>query len=160
MVFWLDADVIIKEAIPEQFLRDLLPEGAYAGYFGRDDLYTETGFHVLDARHPAHRMFLTEWRKVYLDGTIFRLGQWHDCKAYDFVREQFETAGVKFENLSGEFSTKGHPIAYSKLGRYLDHCKGPRRKAQGYSEEREEALGLSSVLGDAERRDTSTGAIS
>ena len=149
LVFWLDADIVMHEQITIEFLRGLLPEGFYAGYFGREGLYTETGFHMVDARHPANRAFLEEFRKVYLDGTIFRLPQWHDCMAYDFVREQFEQAGVKFHNLSGEFSNHPHPIVMSPLGEFLDHTKGPNRKRQGYSHER--LSQRSAVLGDVER---------
>jgi len=29
-----------------------------------------------------------------------------------------------------------HPQAMTELGKYIDHCKGPR-KAEGYSEENE-----------------------
>jgi hypothetical protein len=134
LVFWLDADVIVRKPISEQFLRSLIPQGCYAAYFGRNT-YTETGFHVVDARHRAHRTFLEEWRKVYLDGTIFRLPQWHDCMAYDFVREQMHSAGVGFHSLSVD-PKQSHPIVLSPLGEYLDHTKGPDRKRLGYSPER------------------------
>lgn len=153
LVFWLDADIVIHEAVPIDFLRGLLPPGAYAGYFGRPGLYTETGFHMVDARHPAHRSFLQELRAVYLDGTIFRLPQWHDCMAYDFVREQFEEAGVLFHNLSGIHRNDPHPMAKSEIGAYLDHLKGPNRKRAGFSPEGRFAPSeRPAVLGDAQRR--------
>jgi hypothetical protein len=33
------------------------------------------------------------------------------------------------KNLSGEMHKHPHPLSVTELGRYIDHCKGPRKIA-------------------------------
>ena len=135
LCFWLDADCVTYRKIPDGFMESLIPEGHYMGYYGRDKLYTETGFWGARADHRYHKKFMDAWKQVYLDGTVFKLPQWHDCMTLDFTRAHFETWGLmKNENLSAEYFRISHPMARSKLGRYIDHCKGPR-KIEGFSPE-------------------------
>jgi hypothetical protein len=105
------------------------------GSFERPN-YVETGFWGVRADHPQHKPFMGALKDVYLSGLIFRLPQWHDCFALDYTRKRFEQAFlIRTVNFTKTLEGSGsHPISNSKLGRYIDHTKGPR-KDLGHSPE-------------------------
>ena len=129
---WLDADCVTFKPIPEGLIERQL-NGAYLAHYGRTGLYTETGLWIVDCSHPEHKRFMDFFRGIYLTDRFKRLPQWHDCFALDATIIAFRNL-CKFHNLSGEFHKTMHPQALSELGRYIDHCKGPR-KAEGKSPE-------------------------
>lgn len=129
---WLDADCVTYKKIPKGFIEKQL-DGAYLACYQRTGMYTETGLWIMDCSHPDHRSFLDYWRGLYLTDRFRDLPLWHDCLTLDATIRVFGDR-VKVKNLSGEHHKSMHPMAVTELGRYLDHCKGPR-KAAGRSPE-------------------------
>ncbi len=122
-VFWLDADSITKEAIPESFLENLFEDKCLV-YLGREGFYTETGFVGFDTTHRDFTSFFDRYVQVLQKGIILTLERWHDCEAFDWARH--ETSG---NNLSSDWK-KGlslHVLPKSVLGKYLTHNKGNRK---------------------------------
>lgn len=125
---WLDADCVTYKQIPKGLIEKQV-EGVYLAHYGRTGLYTETGMWIMDCRSPEHRGFLDAWRDWYLSDKFVKLPQWTDCFTLDATIRQ---TGVATFNLSGEHHDYPHPMSVTELGKYIDHCKGPR-KAKGYS---------------------------
>jgi hypothetical protein len=67
-------------------------------------------------------------RNAYLTERYQSLPQWHDCFVLDATILSFGSR-IKVKNLSGEHHKAMHPQAVSELGRFVDHCKGPRKVA-------------------------------
>ncbi|MGC3979880.1 MAG: class I SAM-dependent methyltransferase [Steroidobacteraceae bacterium] len=131
---WVDGDTIAKQPIPQGFFQSLLKDGAYTCYLGRSHMYSECGFVGYDTRHEQHENFVYAYEHLFNTGDIFNLGAWHDCEAYDVVRKAFEDGALLTGyNISAEFADTMHPFVNSVLGRYMDHLKGPQRKAAGHS---------------------------
>jgi hypothetical protein len=121
-VFWIDADSIIKQDIPEDFLKGLF-NGSCLCYLGRKNSYTESGFLGFDTLHPDFLKF----RKAYYDyvfkGKIFsQLKGWHDCIAFDFARD-----GISGNNLSPKGQNYDAVMEGSVLDPYITHLKGHRK---------------------------------
>lgn len=127
---WLDADIVFRKELPERFLTETLADHAIA-YLGRSGMYSETGFIAWDPRKNTHDDFMRLYRAVYLNGAFSMLTEWHDCQVFDFVRVMLE---CKSRNLA-KGCDPNHPFVYSVLGNYMDHLKGPERKAAGKSPE-------------------------
>lgn len=129
-VFWLDADLEFTQPVPEAFLNGLLTEDQAIAYLGRRGWYTETGFIGFNTRGDGFAHFLGTYEDCYRRGTIFTLGRWHDCEAFDFARCQ---TGVTGNNLSS-FYKNGHTdidvLPQSVLAPYMTHHKGPAKNRE------------------------------
>lgn len=125
-VFWFDADSYLLKPVPEEFLRDLLT-GVPFCFLGRKN-YTETGFLGFNTHHPKFSEFRGQYLAQFTTGKIFSNSKgWHDCIAFDEARK-----GIKGNDLT-QGEAMGHVLLKSCLAPYMDHCKGPKRKAHGYS---------------------------
>lgn len=131
---WLDADCITYEQIPEGLLETLLPSGNCLSHFRREQMYTETGFWMIDCAHSMAKSFLGAFEGMYLDGSIYYQPEWHDCVAFDIARRRFQARGMKVFNLTPQEYPLLHPMSVSVLAPYIDHTKGARKKL-GYSPE-------------------------
>lgn len=121
-VFWIDADCIALQPMPEKFLRSLLDEVALC-FLGRKASYTETGFIGFDTKHERFPEFRSRYLSYFTSGKIFsQLKGWHDCIAFDYARE-----GIPGRNLTPEGYGVGNVMGESKLGLYLNHLKGARK---------------------------------
>ena len=133
-LFWIDADTVTHRNIPESFFNEVLPNGCYTSNLGRPHNYPECGFVCYDLTHPAHEEFMTFWRQLYLDDTLFELPEWHDSFVYDLIRKTFEDKGkFKSFDIAAAAPPSDHPFINSVLGQYMDHLKGDDRKEAGES---------------------------
>lgn len=138
-VGWIDSDVVCLQNFDLSLLGDVLPKsGQIASYLGRESFpypipYSECGFLAFDYRNSASRSFIVDFIAMYETGEIFLNSEWHDCVAFDVLRNRYEQQGHKFFNLAEGFGHEEHPFVKTKLGLFFDHLKGPVRKAQGYS---------------------------
>lgn len=138
-VGWIDSDVVCLRDFDLSQLSEVLPrDGEIASFLGRTRFprprpYSECGFLAFNYQIEESRTFINEFISAYETGEIFLNSEWHDCVAFDVLRNRYESAGCKFYNLSGEFVEEEHPFIKSPLGRYFDHLKGPQRKARGRS---------------------------
>lgn len=123
-VFWCDADVIIEKPITQEFLIGLL-DGASIACFQRSKPHTETGFIGFDKTASGMDIFTELYHSYWHDGKVFYLTGWTDCDVFDASVTEALHSGLVVRNLSTQ--PKGHVIAASQLGDYLDHQKGRRR---------------------------------
>lgn len=120
---WLDADAVTYRPIPEGYIESLLPEGCYMAHFKRHH-YTETGFWIVDCKHPKHREFFDYWLGWFETDAFKNLPEWHDCTTLDATIRAMK---LPTHSLSGEFEGDMNPLARSDLSRYLQHMKGKRK---------------------------------
>lgn len=131
---WFDADCVTRKDIPPGYIEGTL-NGSYMALLKRKGMYTETGFWVMDCANPVHADFLDMWLAWYETGAFKSLSNWTDCETLDATVRRYEKDGrITTASLSGGHENSMHPLAKSELGKYIDHCKGPR-KALGYSPE-------------------------
>lgn len=129
---WVDADCVTYAEIPKGLIEKQV-EDAYLACYQRTGMYTETGLWIMDCAHAEHWAFLDFWKDIYLSDKFKSLPQWHDCLTLDATIRRFGSR-INVNNLSGAHHKAMHPQALSELGKYIDHCKGPR-KAAGLSPE-------------------------
>lgn len=132
-VFWLDADTLTHADIPQTFIDDVLPPDKFCCFLGRRDYYTESGFLGFNEHHFLFRPFFAAYLGMFKSGHFLRLSHWHDCTAFDAIREQAPKQDA-FVNLGhGVNPGPGMQVFInSRLGAYMDHLKGPR-KERGHS---------------------------
>ena len=133
-IFWLDADSITYEHVPETFLDECLPDDKLCAFLGRDGwYYTESGFIGFNSDHPLAGRFRKSYLNTFLAGTIFTQPGWHDCWAFDAVRKVFGLNGYEgeFVNLAeGVPHGTMHPFENCAPGRYMHHYKGDRKDSK------------------------------
>jgi len=136
-VIWLDADTKTFADVPDNFLDEICDTAAMACYLGRREKYhSECGWVAYNRRHPDLANFVDRWEQLYQTGSLFDLREYHDSFVFDVLRKDFSTRyKTKFHNISPDLPGKGpgHPFIASRLGLYMDHMKGSRRKALGHS---------------------------
>jgi hypothetical protein len=134
IVVWLDGDVITHRKVDADTVLKWLG-GKMAGALFRPWMYTETGFHVFDMRHPRATEFMGLWREQYTQDRIWDLPGptpsnkflgYTDCHTYDHVRSGFPAD--LWYNLSPAGIKSQHPFVNGMLGEHMDHCKGDRKK--------------------------------
>ncbi len=136
---WLDADVVCLKDFDSKSLDALFPENdQLASFLGRKKFplpnpYTECGFIGYSFNHPKSIDFINEILRIYENGEVFLLKEWHDCMVFDQLRAKYESEGIKFKNLSAHLPEADHPFMQTELGQYFDHLKGPQRKKAGHS---------------------------
>lgn len=136
-VIWLDADTKTFAPVPNTFLDELCDFGSMACYLGRREKYhSECGWVAYNLKHPDLQSFMDRWRDLYMTGDLFHLREYHDSFVFDILRKDFQTLrGTRFSNISPDLPGKGpgHPFIASRLGEYMDHMKGTKRKTLGHS---------------------------
>lgn len=128
---WLDADIVFKRKVPDGFLKSQL-KGKYLAFIGRGGgMHSECGAMIFDPAHSAHSDFFELYWRIFETGAFRRLDEWHDSFVFDFVRDLVQPP----ETNMGKGCDPVHPFVFTKFGLYMDHKKGPERKAQGFSPE-------------------------
>lgn len=127
VLVWLDADVVTFDYVPEDFIDKLL-DGADLAYLGRGTYHSEIGFWAIRIT-KAGRGMLRELADLYVTDAILKLGEHHSAFAFDYARKRAQENGLRAKNLTP--GGGGHCWIESPLSAYMDHLKGPRRKALG-----------------------------
>ncbi len=136
---WIDADIRVLKKFEESDLMRFLPDRdelvAYLGrtHFPKPNPYSEGGWYAFNLNNTLTERFIQTLMGLYNSGEIFALKEWHDCIAFDSVREMFEDSGASFKNLSKGIEELEHPFINCGLEQYFDHLKGPARKQLGRS---------------------------
>lgn len=134
---WMDADIVAQKPLPAGYLESLLPAGAYIALFQRDGYHSECGLWLVDCTHPQHRRFMDTLLAFYEQATFCNAHEWHDSVLMDSTVRAFEREHlITAHNLSGPYKNTRHPMAKHSIAQYVDHLKGPERKALGFSPER------------------------
>lgn len=131
LVFWIDADCVIKQDIPAELLENMLKDVPLAymgrkGKFATSNAYTETGFVGFNTKHPEFQTFRSRYLSYFSTGKIFsQLQGWHDCIAFDYARQ-----GLSGNNLSPSGMLMGSVMHLTVLDPYMDHLKGNRKNVE------------------------------
>lgn len=141
ITLWIDADTFTTKDIDLAWLERVLPKRSHGGeinqfmtYLGRKDDHSEAGWLGFNMRNALTEKFFKELRKVWLDGSIFALKEWHDSYVFDWLRENtFKNSSDAFVNIAGDGHDTVHPFVNSVLGERIDHLKGHIRKIMGSS---------------------------
>lgn len=135
-VIWLDADTKTFDSVPQDFLPQICDNTALACYLGRREKYhSECGWVAYNRGHSELSAFVSAWRDLYVSDSLFDLREYHDSFVFDELRRRWQAKGTYFHNLTPPLPGKGpgHPFIASRLGQYMDHMKGSKRKALGHS---------------------------
>lgn len=119
-VFWIDADVVLRQAIPVEYLMSLV-DGVALTFLGRST-YTETGFVGFNTRHEDFSRFRSRYERLYVEQALFALPAWTDAHAFDYCRP-----GIASRNLTPDGVGFEDVFRKSCLGEYMDHLKGNRK---------------------------------
>lgn len=146
---WIDADMRVIAPLTASVLAEFFPsEAQILTYLGRDRCeavrvselgrsevrYSECGFLGFNPSHQNVSEFLNRMCEIYVTGEIFSHEEWHDSWLWDVVRREFSSLPeCQFKNLAVGVDHLTHPFVNSGLGRFFDHLKGPKRKANGRS---------------------------
>ena len=131
-VFWIDADVVFKKTITEQeIINKILPQDYTISYLDRPrpPKYPECGFVGYNLTNKHTKKFVRELRNYYEEDLLFNEEQWHDSYVWDRVRFKYLSGQPQYI-LTGE-RKDGHVWPKSKLGEYLTHLKGKKKKDEG-----------------------------
>lgn len=123
-LIWIDADCVTHEPVTREWLTGLIGSATLAMPL-RSKKYPECGF-VMIRRNDAGAKFIAEVVRLYATDRLFKLKEWHDCEAMDYVRKALATPTV---SLSGDAEDTSHPIVNGPLGAKIDHLKGKRKIA-------------------------------
>ena len=133
-VTWVDADTVTHRDVNEDFLRKNFPLDPLIGiyYLGRTQQHSECGWMIFNCHNSYMKTFWKQFVDQHRQDLLFELAEWHDSYVFDHVRTQLEKSGMVNSNITPGY-VRGHPFVDSFLGDYMDHLKGPKRKAAGRS---------------------------
>lgn len=125
--FWVDSDLVVVKDITAEVLCRLFGRRASIVFFGRKGTHTETGFLGFRSSRECVREFARSYLTMWESGGVFRLSSgWTDCDVFDAVLNKMVADGkLEVRNLSRY--PRGHVIATSSLGEFLQHRKGHRK---------------------------------
>ena len=138
-VFWVDADIVFKEVVNEDIMtKIILPPDQTICYLHRSapPFYPECGFVGYNLTNKHTQKFVKELRNYYEQDLLFNERQWHDSFVWNRVREKF-LSGHPQHDLTGR-RKDGHVWPESKIGPYMAHLKGKRKKDAGKDERDEQ----------------------
>ncbi len=128
-VVWLDADTYTFKPVPISLFENLLKDDTMLTYLGRGDIYPECGFVGYNLKHKEIQNFVDDWEKLYVDGSVFDLLEWHDSAVFWHLSKIYmEHKGIGVNDIGYAKGVKGHHVfVNSELGYYIDHFKGNRK---------------------------------
>lgn len=120
---WCDADVLFHKSVSKDFLESLVQTGKYVSYLDRKTRHSETGFLIYNTKHPYHKTWWSNVRKMYDDLGLVNLKEgWTDSHVFDHILNlSVETGMVEHVKISD-----GAKNAWdeSPLKDYCKHYKG------------------------------------
>lgn len=129
-VFFLDADCIFLNTIPETWFDKILPDDCFTSFYDRPGMYTECGFVGFNCKLPVSEYFFKEYLNLYLTDGVYKLNYFTDCHAFDFTRSKFVGHVAYKERKLGQFTQHKiiHVMQYDpEINHYIDHKKGNRK---------------------------------
>ena len=133
-IVWIDADTYTHKSFSNLFLESLLPRDTMLTYLGREKesqaIYPECGFVGYNLKHPEIQNFINDWEKLYSTDEIFNLLEWHDSAVlWHLSKKYIAEKNIKINDIGHGAGASGHHVfVNSKLGIYIDHFKGEKRK--------------------------------
>lgn len=132
-LMWIDADCMITTPIPRQMLELIAPADTLSTHFGvyhkwpsdddpdRISFSCETGFFVLNKKHPMFPRFKEVYTNLYNNDEGLKLRRFYDGEVYGETVRILEAEGAKMLDLNpGQHKT---PMSRSVMAPYLQHFK-------------------------------------
>lgn len=125
---WVDADCVFTNNIPRMLLELISPDDTLSSHFsvwheqnGKTYHSCETGFFILNKRHPGYSDFCNDYKDIYYNDKTDGLRRFYDGEVYGKCVELAEARGHKVLNLNpGKHKT---PISRSIIAPYISHFK-------------------------------------
>ena len=133
-LIWLDADVITTYPVNEQLLDMITPDHVLSTHYGvkhewpsdtdpnRISFSCETGFFILNCKHPEFQNFAKRYNEYYMKDLGKNLRRFYDGEVYGAVVSEFENKGVSMMELNPGQKHKT-PIPRSIMAPYIMHYK-------------------------------------
>ena len=133
-LIWLDADVVTTYPINSQLLDMISPDTVLSTHYGvqhewpsdkdpnRISFSCETGFFIVNRRHPMFAEFLNRYQQYYMDNIGQRLRRFYDGEVYGAVIQEFERRKIRMMELNPGHRHKT-PIPRSVMAPYITHYK-------------------------------------
>jgi hypothetical protein len=137
---WMDADTYVHSDWSYEQFKELLPETSWITYVGRgkgSQTWPECGFYGMNLNDVVCQEFLQEFKRMYddADNGIFKLVEWHDSFVFGHILNNMKRTAPNILDYSAEMYLReaksgggGHPLINTKLGRWIDHMKGDRKR--------------------------------
>lgn len=129
-LIWLDADLILTAPVPEQLFAWMCPDDTLSAHFGvqhenngKTYFSCETGFTMLNCKHPMFKDFYETYKHIYTHDDISELRRFYDGEVYGLTVKRLEQQGAKMCELSPEGYKYKTPIGKSVLAPYISHLK-------------------------------------
>lgn len=127
-IVWLDADTIAIRDVDTMLLDLVAPDDVLSTHFsvwheqdGIEYHSCETGFFILNKRHPGFQEFINTYRDIYINDKDADLRRFYDGEVYGKTVEIMAAKGYKMMNLNpGKHKT---PIGRSVIAPYVTHYK-------------------------------------
>ena len=133
-LIWLDADSYTTRPINPQLLSLISPDDVLSTHFGvkhtwpsdsdpnRKSFSCETGFFVLNKKHPMFKDFAKRYEEYYTHDLGYSLRRFYDGEVYGAVVAEMVAKGAKVLDLNPDHEIKS-PIPRSVIGEYISHMK-------------------------------------
>ena len=133
VMVWLDADAYFERSVDQDWVVNLLRGnlGAQMGVTHDDGEFTvESGFFVMDLRHPGRADFARCYRDYYDNDRCERMGRFYDSNVHGHALRDCERLGHAFTEMN--LRQKGNtPLKGSMIHGWVGHFKGKvKRGAQ------------------------------
>lgn len=137
---WMDADTYVHSNWTYEDFIKLLPNTSWITYVGRGKgsaTWPECGFYGMNLRDPVCQEFLAEFERMYedADNGIFTLPEWHDSYVFGHILNNMKRTAPNVLDYTAQTVLQtaktgggGHPLINTKLGQWIDHLKGERKK--------------------------------
>lgn len=129
ILFWMDADIIVKNELSKTVFYESLPEQCLVSFLKRHQ-HSECSFVGFNLQHPQITRFLEAMSAFYTTDSLFKEREYHDSYLFDVARARFERAGCLTYDIGqgvGLSSKPGHVFENCVLGAFMEHLKGQRK---------------------------------
>ena len=142
-ILWVDADTVFKKSITQQWINEHWRTEGIMTYLGRPNYHSETGMLFFNLVNNATREYVDRVIELYNTNRIYELPEVHDSFVWDWCREHMsklknKQRDIAFNNIGVDHKVPGGHILNYLFGNTVDHTKGSKRKAQGYSVEQQQ----------------------
>jgi hypothetical protein len=126
IMVWLDADAYFEKTVDADWFLRLLNNnlGAQMGVTHDDGEFTvESGFFIMDLRHPGRRDFARFYRDYYDNDRCENMGRFYDSNVHGHALRDCEGLGHTFTEMN--LRKKGNtPLKGSMIHGWVGHFKG------------------------------------
>ena len=137
-LIWFDADTVINARMPHHLLELISPNNVLSTHFGvkhqkENTTYfsCETGFFILNMKHPKFKDFKDLYTKIYIEKQTEGLRRFYDGEVYGKVVQTLEQRGIDMMELNPGQRHKT-PIPRSVIAPYLSHFKAGLKNRVDY----------------------------